>query len=101
MGSARKEFHDKAQAYLEHFKVCQGKSYESSEYQKHFDMADDLIRFVLDNFKAGKLNGKDFFETELELDLLFPVTKDEVLKKDIAATKPSIDTMIQDYIENK
>lgn len=98
MGSAREDFFEKSDAYLEHFKACKGKAYESSEYQELFRMADDLIRFVIQQFKAGNLEGKDFFETELDINLLFPITKNEALKKEAYDLKPDIDAAIKEYI---
>lgn len=77
MGASRDELMEKSKAYLEHYQECKQFAYEHPEFKKHFDMAHQLSDYIVNQFEAGNLDGKDLFDCPIVIKDLFNLHKDE------------------------
>ena len=99
MAQLGKELLEKVKDYHEHYEQCKEKSYASAEFQKHFQMADELIRFIIEGFKNGTLDAKDLHSTDLNFENLFRSSKNEALKKEALDAYKSIQPAIKKYLK--
>lgn len=98
MSQSREKFLQLSHDYLGNFVKIQQLAYEHPEYQKQFKRAEELIQFIVSEYKAGHLSGKDLYDSTLDLPSLFKGCKNQTLKEEALQLSKEMDKAVNAYL---